>query len=69
MVIVWTAELSCDTDRSLRLWPFVALRRVTTGSRTARQAARVMVGSLPPPTLAGWSVPAEHARLDGLQLS
>ena len=57
VVIEWAAELSCDTDLSV-----VALRRVTTGSRTARQAA-------PPPTLAGWSAPAEPVRLDGLQLS
>ena len=48
----------CDTDRSPRLcqWPVVALHRVTTRSRTARQAARVMAGSRPPPTLAGMSV-------------
>ena len=43
--------------------------RVTTGSSTARKAERVMAGDRPPPTLAGWSVPAEPARLDGLQLS
>ena len=59
VVIEWTAELSCDTYLSLRLWPVVALRRVTTGSSTAGQAAWVMAGSRPSPTLAGLSVPAE----------
>ena len=69
LVIEWAAELSCDTDRSFRLWPVMALCRVTTGSSTAQQAARVMVGSWPQSTLAGWSIPAEPARLGGLQLS
>ena len=69
VVIEWAAELSRDADRSLRLRPVVALRRVTTGSRTARQAARAMAGSRPSPTLAELPVPAESARLDGLQLS